>query len=220
MADIETIRECLQSACDVHGKILSEAMVKGWWECTKSVTNQQFEDAFWGCATYRLPKPSELLQAVAGISPADDWDVIMLIATGRAELGRISGFAANALRKIGGIKTIAAADESSNEKLHRQWLEHMQTAGSGLPMAEEEISLNPQPRGNVVEMYRPDFTGEYRANALINLLRRGEIQPKLARELAAGKRLVPGGEIPAGQRDRVLALIEEIEKPQPVEVTA
>lgn len=221
MAELETIKEHLQQACEVHGKPYSEALAIGWHKCTLSVSDRQFREAFWGCATHKVPKPSELLQAVAGISPTDDWDVVMLVATGRAEVGRISGFAANALRKIGGVKAIALADEAKTLKLHAAWLEGMATAGSGLPMAEEEISLNPQScASNVVDMYRPDYTGEYRANALISLLNKGEIKPKLARELVAGKRLVPGGEIPAGQRDRVLAVVEEIEKPEAIGETA
>jgi hypothetical protein len=213
MASIEKMRELLTAACEVHGKPYSEALLTGWVACTKSVSDRQLMDCWWNICTHKVPKPSDLLQAVAGISPSDDWDVIMMVATGRAEIGQISGFAANALRKVGGIIAIANADDLKTAKLKAQWLENMATAGSGLPMADEEISLNPQPSpSNVIDLYRPDYTGEMRANALIKLLRSGQIKPALAKRLASdGDASIGHGGIPTAQRDRVLSAIAELQ---------
>ncbi len=213
MASVEVLRDLLQSTCEVHGKPFTEALLTGWVACTKSVSDKQIQGCWWEVCAHRFPKPSELLQAVAGISPDDDWEVIMMVATGRAEIGQVSGFAANALRKIGGIKAIANADEIQTGRLRAQWLEDMQTAGSGLPMADEVISLNPRPKyDNTPDEYKPDVTGEFRANALINLLKRNEIKPELARKLATqGDKNVGDGGIPAAQRDRVLAFIADMQ---------
>lgn len=214
MINQRILTDYLQAACEIHGKSFSQNLVNGWAACTKSVSTEQFENVFWECASDRFPKPSQLLQAVAGIKPADDWEVIMMVATGRCEVGQISGFAAASLRQIGGAGAIASADEVGTRSLHKRWLEGLTTGGSGLPAAQEEISLSPRSHNsNVVDLYRPDSLGEHRADALIELLRNGTIKPVLAKRLAiAGDARLgkASGGLPAAQRDRVLAAIGEL----------
>jgi hypothetical protein len=220
MIDKELLKDYLESACEVHGKPYSEALLKGWIGCTNSVSEKQFEEAFWSCATDRFPKPSDLLQAVAGINPTDDWEKIMAVATGRTETITISGYAAASLRQIGGVRSLANADEIGTRVLHKQFLEGIQTAGSGLPAAAEEISLMPIRPKTVVEdhLYPVDITGEIRATALIKTLHRGTVSPKTAKMIVSSSKKIGLGDAvsswPAAQRDRVLAIIAEMENPE------
>lgn len=221
MIDQETLEDYLKAACEVHGKLYTEALLTGWMACTKSVSEKQLEDAFWSCATTKFPKPSDLLQAVAGIAPADDWEKIMAVATGRTEATTISGYAATSLRQLGGVRAIANADEIGTRMLHKQFLEGIQTAGSGLPAADEEISLMPiRPKQTMDDHFYPvDVTGEIRANALIKTLQKGTVSPKVAKMIVSSSKKIGLGEAannwPAAQRDRVLAAINDLENPEP-----
>jgi hypothetical protein len=210
----------LQAACEVHGKMYTESLLTGWAACTKSVSTKQFTEAFWSCATDRFPKPSDLLQAVAGINPTDDWEKIMAVATGRTEAITISGYAAASLRQIGGVRQVANANEITTRQLHQQWLTGLQTAGSGLPAADEEISLMPiRPKISIDDHFYPvDITGQIRATALIKTLVAGTVSPKVAKLIVSGSKKIGLGDAvsnwPAAQRDRVLAIIAEIENPE------
>jgi hypothetical protein len=216
----ELLKEYLEMACEIHGKPFSQTLLKGWLECTKSVNEKQLKDCFWSCATDRFPKPSDLLQAVAGINPTDDWEKIMAVATGRTEAITISGYAAASLRQIGGVRAIANANEITTRSLHQQWLTGLQTAGSGLPAADEEISLMPiRPKISIDDHFYPvDITGQIRATALIKTLVAGTVSPKVAKMIVSGSKKIGLGDAvsnwPAAQRDRVLAIIAEIENPE------
>jgi hypothetical protein len=216
----ELLKEYLEMACEIHGKPFSETLLKGWLECTKSISEKQLKDCFWSCATDRFPKPSDLLQAVAGINPTDDWERIMAVATGRTETITISGYAAASLRQIGGVRTIANANEITTRQLHQQWLTGLQTAGSGLPAADEEISLMPiRPKTSLDDHFYPvDVTGQIRATALIKTLVAGTVSPKVAKMIVSDSKKIGLGDAvsnwPAAQRDRVLAIIAEIENPE------
>jgi hypothetical protein len=218
MIDSKILTEYLSAACEIHGKPYSEALLKGWAGCTGSVSTMQFEEAFWSVAAERFPKPSDLLQAVAGISPSDDWEVIMMVACGNAAEGQISGYAASALRRIGGVRKLATANEIETRSLHKEFAAIMTEARptNGLPPAPEVISLAPAANNFISDpQYKPDHTGEHRANALIKLLKVGGIKPDMARRLAGhGTKLgqTQVAAIPQAQRDRVLAAAMEIEQ--------
>jgi hypothetical protein len=220
MANSKKLQEYLESACEIHNKPFTPALLKGWIECTSSISDKQLKDCFWSCATDRFPKPSDLLQAVAGISPTDDWEKIMAVATGRTEAITISGYAAASLRQIGGVRAIANANEITTRSLHQQWLTGLQTAGSGLPAADEEISLMPiRPKKSIDDHFYPvDITGQIRATALIKTLKAGTVSPKVAKMIVSGSKKIGLGDAaiqwPAAQRDRVLAIIAEIENPE------
>jgi hypothetical protein len=213
MASLDVLRDYLMAACEMHGKAYTEALLTGWNGCTKSVSDKQLTDCWWNVCIHKFPTPSELLQAVAGINPTDDWDKIMAVATGRAATITISGFAAAALRSVGGIRAIANANDYDTRQLHQDWLAALQTAGSGLPAAEEEISLLPiAAKPKLDDHFYPfDITGEIRANALIKCLGDGRVTTKIAKAIVSGggKSLGVPHPWPAAQRDRVLAHIED-----------
>lgn len=228
-----TLEKYLRDACAGHGKNYEDGMLRMWAGCTKSVTTQQFEETFWSCAANGVPKPTDLLQAVAGIKPYDDWEVIMGVAQGRYQSGQISGYASAALRRIGGVRSIAMAKTEGKEdwteldRLKRDFFAGLQTGGSGLPAAPEIISLSGaaaspgqqldggtyvDSNGKVCRNDYCDSTGSDRADSLVRLLQAGEISPKTARLLAGGGySYVKTGKLPAAQRDRVLAVANEIE---------
>jgi hypothetical protein len=218
MASLDSLRNHLIAACEVHGRPYSEALLTGWAGCTASVSDKQLMDCWWNICTDRVPKPSDLLQAVAGISPADDWEVIMMVACGNAAEGQISGYAANTLRRIGGVRKLAISNEIETRSLHKEFAAIMAEAKppNGLPPANETISLAPAANNFISDpQYKPDHTGEHRANALIKLLKNGTMRPDMARKLAGdGVKLgqTQVGLIPPGQRDRVLAVALEIEQ--------
>lgn len=221
MINQEQLRDSLQAACQVHGKFYSEALLTGWSECTKSVSDKQFKDVFWQVATDKFPKPSDLLQAVAGINPTDDWEIIMAVATGRTQIATINGYAAAALKQIGGVRSLATANDITTRQLHQQWLTAVNPAGlASLPAGDEQISLHPTSlKPAVYGDYQPDLTGEFRANALIKLLLKGTMKPEFAKRIlsGSGKKLGLGeaeSSLPAAQRDRVLATIAEIQHPE------
>jgi hypothetical protein len=218
MASLECLKSHLMAVCEVHGKPYSDALLTGWAGCTASVSDKQLMDCWWNICSDRVPKPSDLLQAVAGISPSDDWDVIMMVACGNAAEGQISGYAANALRRVGGVRKLAIANEIETRVLHKEFSAIMAEARptNGLPPAQEVISLAPAVNSFIHDpQYKPDHTGEHRANALIKLLKDGTMKPDMARKLAGdGAKLgqTQVGAIPSGQRDRVLAVALEIDQ--------
>ncbi|MGL4622164.1 MAG: hypothetical protein ACRCZS_24410 [Chroococcidiopsis sp.] len=220
MLNPEQVKDDLIAACDVHGKTYTDALLNGWIKCTSSVSDRQFKDFFWGIAIDKFPKPSDLLQAIAGIVPEDDWEKIMAVATGRLEVVTISGYAAASLRQLGGVRSISNADEIATRIMHKQFLEGIQTAGSGLPAAEEQVSLVPIKQKQSVDdhFYPADSTGEIRANSLIRCLKAGTVSPRTARmHIAGSKSPLPDAVstwLPA-QRDRVLACINDLENPEP-----
>jgi hypothetical protein len=214
------LKSYLVAACEVHQKYYSEPLLTGWLACTKSVSEKQLEEVFWLVAADRFPKPSDLLQAVAGINPTDDWEKIMAVATGRNKTMTISGYAAASLRQIGGVRSLASANEITTRQLHQQLLAGLQTAGSGLPAADEEISLMPiTPKITIEDHYYPlDITGQIRADALIKTLKSGKVSSKVALMIISDSKKIGLGDAaiswPAAQRDRVLAAIAEIENPE------
>jgi hypothetical protein len=184
-----------------------------------------------------MPKPADLLQKIAGINPQGEWEVIMGVAQGRYESGQISGYAAASLRQIGGVRAVAMAKTEGRDGyteldwLKKEFAEGLQTSGSGLPAAPEIISLSGttttaqqqvsggsyvDSTGAVCRNDYCDASGKDRADSLIRLLKAGEIKVTTTKNMIgsrslSGKALERSGQIPAAQRDRVLAAIAEIE---------
>jgi hypothetical protein len=231
MASRETLEDHLRAACEVHGKQFSDVLVTGWMGCTKSVSDTQLKECWWDICSDKVPKPSDLLNAVAGVNPHDEWGVIMGVAQGLYETGQINGFAAASLRRIGGVRAVSMASTEGKEgwseldRLKKEFLDGLQTGGSGLPPAPEIISLSGSsttgqqlPGGTYIDstgaVCRNDYcdaTGKDRADSLCRLLLSGEIKPSTVRLILKGKSGAPGGRLPAAQRDRVLAAIGEVE---------
>jgi hypothetical protein len=227
MIDLIILEQHLRDACVGHGKIYEDGMLRMWIGCTASITTEQFQETFWGCAANGVPKPADLLKAVAGVNPRDDWEGIMGVAQGRYENCEISGQAAIALRSIGGIRAVAMAKTegtySESDRLKKEFFDNLQIGSGGLPPAREVISLSGSPRQTMpVDTFidshgkscRTDYcdaSGKDRADSLCRLLRSGELKPKTVRLILSGKSGAPGGRLPAAQRDRVLAAIGEVE---------
>jgi hypothetical protein len=228
MASLDCLKNHLIAACDVHGKPFSDALLTGWMGCTSSVSDQQLMDCWWSICSDKVPKPSDFLQAVAGVNPRDDWEGIMGVAQGRYESCEISGQAAIALQSIGGVRAVAMAKVegaySELDRLKKEFFDNLQVGSGGLPPARETISLsgNPSPsfqvetfidsHGKTCRTDYCDADGSDRADSLCRLLRSGEIKPSTVRLILRGKSGAPGGRLPAAQRDRVLAAIGEVEK--------
>lgn len=230
MINRDVLREALEGACQIHRRVFSEALLECWQKCTESVSTKQFQEVFYTVCGGGFPKPSEFLQAVAGVNPTDDWEAIMEVAQGRSLSAEISGIGAIALCKIGGLRAIAQAKTETGSsgwseigRLKKDFVEKCEIGapGSLLP-SREVISLAPcnSPKASV-DTFSPDYTGESRANALIRLLESGNIKPALAIQLAtSGHSAITGsgGGLPAAQRDRVLAAIQDIQRVPKLEV--
>jgi hypothetical protein len=211
MIEREYFDELLDGLAQIKHTKISAMMGDIFYEKLKDINGDLFLSAIQALVDESFfPTPERIREVATGVTIDQDWYEIMAVASGSKSSAEISGIAGIALKSIGGIKTIAIADERNTDKLRSQFLKLLSipTDPKTLPPAKVTIKVGTEERGSDPE-YPIDWDFSVRTASLIRLLNKREIKTSTAIAMCS--------RFPAVKKAEVMAIVEEIEGKSGVE---
>jgi hypothetical protein len=183
----ELISKRILESLIMDGKKADSAVANIWASLFDKCSYDAFDEIWTRLSATRFPTKVEILCALAGFDPHEDWLKITQIVSGEIEEHTIYGISAIALKKAGGLGRLRDLSRYDADQFRKNWWFNLDVGGTNAIMPANvaiRIRDNSRSAHDIEGHYPIDATGEVRARALMNCIDKGTAKPRIAAGLA------------------------------------